>query len=465
VRVFNRVNLSVKTNMMLGPQHLVDLPCRAQLLLITGEVAMTHPRRISRFSTAAGSGRAPLAVRAWLASLSLCAVAAGAHADAVTDWNVVAFNTIPPAVVGPPQARVLGYVHAAVFDAVNAVERRYTAYAIDMKASGASAEASAAAAAHGVLTRFYTEQKPALDVALEKSLKPIAEGKAKDEGLAVGRTVAEQIHAASLKDGASVPVPAYTPGTTPSSWQPYPPTQEPRGLTWGGIKPFMLTKADQFATPGPLSVKSSEYARDIEEVRVLGARDSRERTSEQTATAIFWTVSMATVMNDIARKQATAKGNDLAANARLFALLNMAASDSQVATWEQKFKHNFLRPVTAIRNAPTLDSPQIRQDSEWEPLLVTPAHPDYPSGHCAYAGAATAILQKVFDTDEIENATYTYPPNGVIRHWTSYSALAKEVGNARVWGGIHTRTADDHADRLGRQVAAYAFDNFLRPVR
>jgi hypothetical protein len=405
-----------------------------------------------------------LAACSLLAALGLFATA-GAQADVVTDWNVIAFNTIPPTVTGPPQARIMGYVHAAVFDAVNAVERKYTAYAADAAAPGASAEAGAAVAAHEMLTRFYPEQKPALDAALEKSLKPISDGKAKDDGLALGRMVAEKIHAASIKDGASATPPVYTPSNDPSSWRPFPPSQEPRGLTWGGIKPFFLTKADQFAMSGPLSVKSSDYAIDVEEVRVVGARKSPERTNEQTATAIFWTVSMPAIMNDIARQQAAAKGNDLAANARLFALLNMAASDSQIATWAQKFKHNFLRPIAAIRNAPALDNPRIQQDAEWEPLLVTPAHPDYPSGHCAYAGAATEMLQRFFGTDVIENASYTYPPSDVTRQWKSYAALAKEVSDARVWAGIHTRTADDHADRLGRQVAEYAFTTFMRPVR
>jgi len=143
----------------------------------------------------------------------------------------------------------------------------------------------------------------------------------------------------------------------------------------------------------------------------------------------------------------------------------MAASDSQVATWALKFKHNFLRPVTAIRNALAFDNPRIQQDAEWEPLIVTPGHPDYPSGHCAYAGAATAILRKFFDTDTIENASYTYPLFGVTCYWSSYSALAKDVIDARVWGGIHTRTADEHAYNLGLQIAEYEFNNFMRPLR
>ena len=128
-----------------------------------------------------------------------------------------------------------------------------------------------------------------------------------------------------------------------------------------------------------------------------------------------------------------AKGLDLAANARLFALINMAMSDAGIATWHEKFHHNFLRPVTAIRNASALDNPAIKQDATWEPLIVTPSHPDYPSGHCANTGAGATILRKFFGTDAIQsNATYTYPILGVTRQWTNYTALVKETGNARI---------------------------------
>jgi PAP2 superfamily len=129
----------------------------------------------------------------------------------------------------------------------------------------------------------------------------------------------------------------------------------------------------------------------------------------------------------------------------------MAAADSLIAAWHQKFTTNFLRPVTAIRNARKLDNPAIQEDPDWTPLLVTPAHPDYPSGHCAYEGAAIRVLQLFFGTDQTK-ASYTYPPNAITLRWASYSQMANEVGDARVWGGIHTRTADEHADMVGKKI-------------
>jgi hypothetical protein len=302
-----------------------------------------------------------------------------------------------------------------------------------------------------------------LDAKLNASLAPIPDGDAKTAGTDLGRTVAEQLYTLSLKDGADAKAQAYTPGMDPWSWQYTEANMEPRGLTWGGIKPFMLKSPDQFAFIGPHEVTSAEFAKDLEEVRLVGGVNSTQRTADQTAAAIFWTVSATSVYNAVARTVGKEKGNSLIDNARLLALLDMAGSDAGVATWHQKFKTNFLRPVTAIRNANKLGNPALMQEEDWTPLLVTPAHPDYPSGHCAIGGSSTGLLRLFFKIDAMD-ASYTYPPMGVTRRWRSFSQMAEEVGNARVWGGIHTRTADEHAHMIGEKVAEFAFTNFLKPV-
>ena len=170
-------------------------------------------------------------------------------------------------IMGPPQARLMGYVQAAVFDAVNSVERRYTPYALDLRVPRASIDAAAAAAAHGMLIRFYPSQKATLDARLSRSLVPIPDGEAKNAGIDLGAAVAETVYGLSLKDGSDATDPVYTPGRDPWSWQPTAPDMQPRGLIWGQIKPFMLKSADQFAFPGPHKVTSAEYAKDLEEVR------------------------------------------------------------------------------------------------------------------------------------------------------------------------------------------------------
>ena len=288
-----------------------------------------------------------------------------------------------PTVVGPAHARILGYVHAAIYDAVNGVDGRPVLYALKAPApAGASAEAAAAAAAHGVLARLYPAQQATFDAALAKSLQAIPDGTPKTDGVAFGASVAERVFAISREDGASATV-NYEYGKLPWSWRPTAPGMTPRLAQWGKVKPFLIENVAQFSPPGPLPVDGAAYAKEINEVNAMGGADSVERTSRQTATAIFWTVSTPVPFNALARGAAKAKELGLAESARLFALLNMASSDSQIVTWEAKYRHGFLRPVTAIREASTLGNPAIRQDAKWEPLLDTPGHPDYPSGHCA----------------------------------------------------------------------------------
>jgi hypothetical protein len=392
-----------------------------------------------------------------LAAAALLLLSGSSVADVVVDWNAIAVDAPPPAVIGPAHARILGYVHAAIYDAVNGVDRRYAPYAVMAAApAGASAEAAAAAAAHGVLARLYPAQKATFDAALAKSLQAIPDGTPKTDGTAFGASVAEPVFAISREDGADATV-NYEYGKLPWSWRPTAPGMTPRLAQWGKVKPFLIENVAQFSPPGPLPADGAAYAKEINEVNAMGGADSVDRTSRQTATAIFWTVSTPVPFNAVARGAAKAKELGLAESARLFALLNMAGSDSQIVTWEAKYRHGLLRPVTAIREASTLGNPAIRQDAKWESLLETPGHPDYPSGHCALTGAAVAVLQHFFGDDATIAATsVTWPLFGITRSWKTFSDLSKEVTDARVWGGIHTRTADEHADQLGRKVADYA---------
>ena len=380
-----------------------------------------------------------------------------AGANVVLDWNAIAVETPPPTVVGPAHARILGYVHAAIYDAVNGIDRRHAPYVVTATAPpGASAEAAAAAAAHGVLARFYPAQQAPLDAALAKSLQAIPDGAAKTDGAAFGVSVAERISAISREDGASATV-NYEFGKLPSSWRPTASGMTPRLAQWGKLKPFLIEDIAAFSPPGPLAVGEAAYAKEINEIIAIGGVDSVKRTSRQTATAIFWTISTPVPFNALARGAAKAKSLGLAESAQLFAALNMSGSDAQIVTWDAKYRHGFLRPITAIREASALENPAIRQDANWEPLLDTPAHPDYPSGHCSFTGAAVAVLQHFFGDDATIAATrVTWPPLGVTRSWKTFTEVSQEVIDARVWGGIHTRTADEHADQLGRKVAAFA---------
>ena len=388
--------------------------------------------------------------------------------DAVLDWNAIALtSTVQTAAVPPPQQfRTLAITHAAIFDAVNAIERRYKPYAVDIKAPvGASVEAATAAAAHGVLLRLYPAQQSTLDAALTASLAKVPEGQAKVDGVNVGREAAEKLVALRSNDGANKKA-DYQPGTGVGIWQPTPPLFAPALLPyWSEVTPFAFKSLNQFKTPPPLALNSAAYAKDLNEVKLLGAKNSSVRTADQTAAAIWSAVSPVTIWNAAARSAATAKGNSLIENARLFALLNFAGVDAYIAGYDVKYKYKRWRPATAIPNAAAIGNPAITPDPNWESLIVTPAHPDYISGHCVTAGAVERTLARFFGSDAVKVAI-TFPANaGVTRSFTSFSQISKELGEARIWAGLHTRTADTQGDLLGKQVGDYISQTALLPLK
>jgi len=388
-----------------------------------------------------------------------------AQADVVTDWNQTAINAVvvSGAASGAVQARTMAIVHAAIYDAVNAIDRRHTVYAVDVKAPpGASREAAVATAAYGVLSKLYWSQTPAFDVALEASLAALPDGQPKTDGMAVGKEVAEKCMAQRSKDGSNATV-AYTPGTGPGVYQLTPPALAAVAVPhWGTVQPFMLKNANQFPLEGPPALTSAEFAKDFGEVKLLGAKNSQARTKDQTDAARFWTISGVVADNDTARQLSAHKGFGVVENARVFALLNMAGADAYIACWEAKYRYNFWRPVTAIRNADSVGNAALAADPNWEPLLPTPAHPEYPSGHAIYSGATERVLQEFFG-DKV-NVSLTNPAVQSTRTYQSLSQMGKEVEDARVWGGIHYRTSDVHAAELGHKVAEYGIQNVLRPV-
>lgn len=388
-----------------------------------------------------------------------------AHADVVTDWNETALRAAASIGMGTGgQSRLVAIAHAAMFDAVNSIERKYTKYAVEVSPpAGASAEAAAITAAHTVLTQLVPDQRNMLDAARTTTLAKVADGAAKDAGAAVGQEVAAKMIELRSTDGIDAKV-AYTPGTAPGTWQPTPPDLTlARGTQFGAVKPFVLKSSDQFTLPGPPPLDSAAFARDVREIQSVGARRSASRTAEQSEVAIFWTVSTHMPFNAAARAAASKRGNSLVENARLFALLNMAGTDSQIACWHWKYQVNFWRPITAIRAADSVKNAALTPDPTWESLLTTPAHPDYPSGHASYGGAAAAVLKAVFGDDRVD-VSFTWPALGVTRTYTSFAQLDREIIDARVWGGIHFRQTDEDSSALGHKIGAYAVQTWLRPV-
>jgi hypothetical protein len=383
-------------------------------------------------------------VRAAIATAAL--LSGRAAADVVVDWNLVAVQ----ATASPPnailQARVLAAVHLAMYDALRA----------SAGSAGGTPDAAAAAAAYGVLSRLTSGQGEALDAALKRSIDAVAAGKTRTDGLSLGSEVAERMVAHCRADGADAKV-SFVPIPGPGRWQPTPPANAAAILPhWGAVKPFVLDSARLFPLKGPPAHDTAAFARDLDEVRNLGARLSATRTADQTAAAIFWTVQTAVPWNAAARAASAAHKLPLEESARLFAALNVACADAHVAAFEAKYRFQHWRPVTAIRARAAAGS----ADATWEPLLATPAHPDYPSTHAVCSGAAEAVLKGFFGRDQVA-VSVTYPPIfGVTRSYSSFSQMAQEVVDARVWGGIHFRTADVDGSELGQHVGEYVLSRF-----
>ena len=384
------------------------------------------------------------------AAIAAAALAgAPAAADVVTDWNQVAIQAtaIPPNAM--LQARVLAAAHVAVLEALQA----------GSSLDPGGRDAAAAAAAYGVLSRLTSGQDDALNAALKRTVDAVPAGASKTDGLALGTQTAERIVARCRVDGADAKV-AFTPTPGVGRWQPTPPANTPAILPhWGSVKPFVLDSATRFPLKGPPKHNSPEFARDLDEVETVGARLSATRTADQTAAAIFWTVQTPVPWNAAARAAAVAHATTREETARLFAALNVACSDAHVAAFEAKYRLQHWRPITAIRARAAPGS----QGATWEPLLGTPAHPEYPSTHATCSGAAEAVLKGFFGSDEVV-VSVTYPAVfGVTRSYASFSQIANEVDNARVWGGIHFRSADIDGRDLGRRVGEYVLGRFPSP--
>jgi len=402
-----------------------------------------------------------------LAGLALCAPLS-VRADVVTNWNAIGLNTSTAAGQGPsPQGRTLSIMHTAIFDAVNAINPRYTVYAVSPPVTQpASQESAAAAAGYGVLVRLFPAAKPALDAQYAASLALIPDGDAKTNGIAVGEFVAVAMVALRSNDG-SAPISYTLPPAGLGIWRPTSPTP-PASPQWGGVTPFALESATQFHAPPPPELTSAEYTDDVNEVKLYGRATGSLRTDDQTEMARFWVEPGTLQWNRIARAMAAERGTTLAENARLFALLNMAFADASIVVFETKYRFNFWRPIHAIReNDGTTQyddgNPDTVPDPTYTPLIVTPNHPEYLSGHCISSAAAAEVLTLVFG----QNAAFTTTSTslaGVARSFQSFQDAAREVIDARVFGGIHFRRTCVLSNEIGRKIGKYAVKTQLQPI-
>jgi hypothetical protein len=404
-----------------------------------------------------------LATAALAAALLLMPIPAGAD-NAVLEWNQVALAATVTAAQGPvPQVRSMAIVHVSVHDAVNAITCDYRTYLpIDCGRAG-SPEAAAIAAAHGALVGLFPAQAPALDAARATSLaaRGLTES---DPGITVGEAVAEQILAIRSSDGsAQAQVPYTAPGSgEPGVWVAI--GSAPALLPgWGNVNLWVLNNLSQFQPNGPPALKSRRYARDVNEVKEIGSLTSQTRTAEQTEIARFWLGTPTAIWNGVARQVMQARGANLSESAQAMALIYLSSADASIACWTAKYSFNFWRPQSAIRNADVDDNAGTDADPAWTPLFPTPPHPEYLSGHSTNSSAMASAMMLLFGDEPGVPIVATSPTNpGFERHWERLSEGIDEVIEARIYSGIHYRSADEEGAEVGRKIARFVVSHALR---
>jgi membrane-associated phospholipid phosphatase len=384
-----------------------------------------------------------------------------ADVQAMATWNVIALKTTAAGPFSPPrESRNLAIVTGAVNDAVCSIVRHCAVYAGRVAAShDASIQAAVDAASHSSLVALYPPAAPSLDVSYDSAIATLPAGSARDAGVAAGEAAAAAILAMRANDH-SLDVVTYTPTPGLGSWVPTPPAFAP-GLEpgWGLVTPFLMASGSQLRPPPPPAPGSAAAVRDYLEIVTVGAANSTTRTSDQSETARFWISTAPQLWNQIVQQQTNRPGMNAARAAHAYMLLNMAGADAIIAAWEAKYTYAQWRPLTAIRSTLDDGSAETVPDPTWSSFIPTPRFPDYPAGHATYAGAAETVLTALFGRNP-GTLSITSPTAGNVTHtYRSFQAIADEVSNARVWGGIHWRTSVVFGRAVGNSVGDVALSS------
>jgi hypothetical protein len=397
-----------------------------------------------------------------------------ANPAVINDWNQTTMSTLATAGKANAEAFLwLGFVHAAMYNAVQGITGEYELYEWNAQApKGASPQAAAAAAAHGVLMEYFgtgdVAQSPAiaasLDAALSASLGQVPDGTSKDQGVRFGEQAAEHFIELREGDGRGATV-VFNPTdpTAPGVWRPTPPANAPFFGPWlGFVKPLLLDTPSQIRPGPPPAIDSELYEDEFEEVRDYGVNVGSLRSPEQTKTALFFSDTGIGPLQASLRDLASRRGLDISDRARLFAVVEMGQADVVITVWDAKYHYGWWRPITAIREADTDGNPDTAAVPGWTPLVTTPPYPDWPSGLCpivAVTSTALTLLQGSVDL------YLTSAAAGETRHYASAATMQQDAIDARVFSGIHFRTADEIGAAMGTQIAAYALANYFAPAK
>jgi hypothetical protein len=384
----------------------------------------------------------------------------------VVQWNrtllvIVRTPGAQPATIHP--TRSFAIMHAAVYDAVNAIDGTHKPYSIRLGAfHSASQEAAAAAAAHEVLVNLYPTFQATLDAQFQQARAQLPdEGRA--DGISIGLKVADLVLALRKNDGSNAqPIP-YVFGNAPGDYQSTPPNfpKQPQFTHWSHATPFALESANQFRPGGPPALTTDRYSDAFDQVKSLGIAGSTTATADEALTGHFWNGAIQNYWNEIAQTASVTHNLTTAENARLFALLNLSFADSVIAFYDAKYTYNFWRPVTAIRAAATDGNPETDADSNWLPEVGnTTPDPSYPGAHAVISAAGAEVLISFFHKDHFEFSVTSEVMAGM-RSFTSFSAAAEEATRSRIFAGVHFLFDLTSGRRLGDDVADFVVDNFL----
>jgi hypothetical protein len=393
----------------------------------------------------------------------LWAGAPPAAADVVSDANAKAADIASRHPGTPPAVRIMAIVQASVFEAVNAITGRYAPLRAKIAATpDASVEAAVAAATRASLSKLMPTQQAAIDADYQGALKPLADGPAKAAGIAVGEQAAASILAWRAEDGMALPD-TYRPAATAGV---YVPTLLPAVPNWGKRKPWVLTGGEQFRPGPPPSLTSQTWARDYNEIKAMGVKNSSQRTPDQTALAKFWEATAPAVYWPVARSVTAVPGRDVTENARVLAVAGMAMDDALIAVFDAKYTYNFWRPITAIRNGDLDGNDATERDPSWTPFIDTPMHPEYPCAHCIVSASLGAVLASEIGpgpTPKLSSTSSMAP--GAVRAWQSVDDFTKEVAEARICDGVHYRFSTEVGTAMGKKIGELAAKKYPRATR
>ena len=397
-----------------------------------------------------------------------------AKADVVLDWGLIAVKTLISQGQNPfAQARYMAITQLAVFEAVNAITGDYTPYIGTVVApAGASAETAAVAAAYRVLKTYFPGADQ-LDTAYAASLASIPAGSAKTAGIATGEAAAAQMIALRARDGSSPPQFYLPESTAPGVWQTTPSCPAAGGISfqWQNIRPFGVASLpdsegvwfDSFMPGPPPALGSTRYAKDYEEVKAVGGLHSAQRPQDRADVARFYGMSSPSFVFNLAATQvAIAQGKSLSENARALALLNMATSDSLVASFGTKYYYLFWRPETAIRAGAMDGNEKTDPDGSFSPFIATPCFPSYPSNHASASYSAAETMRRLYGAGGHDIAMANPAVPGVTLNYTTLKQITDDIDDARVYGGIHFRFDQEAGGRLGHDVATFVYKHNLR---